>query len=140
MSSFDADMLMQTEVAEPMETDYTPIIPEAEYNGIIFKVVARTWTNDDDKEIPILNLTWEILDDELRASMDMDTVTVQQSIFLDVEEDGRLLFGKNKNIWLGRVRAAVGQDNAGPWDPRWLDPECSRWLLFRYQRRCRPRA
>jgi len=41
---------------------------------------------------------------------------VRQSLMLDVRADGALEFGKGKNVGLGRVREALGQNSTGrPW-------------------------
>lgn len=108
-SSFDPDLFMSAEVSAPMETTYTPV-PEGEYLGAIDDVKIRKA-----KDSVICDVNWTIMDDALKASMNMDQITVRQSVFLDVEPSGALQLGPNKNVQLGRLRAALGQNGSGPW-------------------------
>ena len=51
----------------------------------------------------------------------LDRPMVRQDIWLDLDESGRIAQGKNKNVRLGRVRSAVGQNTDGqPWSPSQL--------------------
>ena len=44
--------------------------------------------------------------------------TVRQTIWLDLTESGSLDFGKGRNVGLGRLRDALGQNETGkPWQP-----------------------
>ena len=52
--------------------------------------------------------------------MNMERVSVRQSIFIDMESDGRIALGENRNVKLGKLREALGQNNAGAWAPRML--------------------
>ena len=47
--------------------------------------------------------------------MGRDKVVVFKQFILDIDENGALDTGKNKNIDLGRVQTAVGQQNDKPW-------------------------
>jgi hypothetical protein len=92
-----------------METTYTPV-PEGEYLGAIDDIKIRKA-----KDSVICDVTWLIMDDELKSKMNMDRITVRQSVFLDVEANGALQLGPNKNVDLGRLRQALGQNGSGPW-------------------------
>ena len=50
----------------------------------------------------------------------MDEPTARQTIWLDVNEQGGLVFGKNKNVSLGKLRDALGQNTGAPWSPTHL--------------------
>jgi len=107
--TFDADVFMSAEVTAPMETTFTPV-PEGEYSGCIDDVKIRKA-----KDSVICDVTWLLMDEALKAQMSMDRVTVRQSVFLDVEANGALQLGPNKNVQLGRLRAALNQNGSGPW-------------------------
>ena len=47
--------------------------------------------------------------------MGRDKVVVSKQIILDVTPNGAIDTGKNKNIELGRLRAAAGQNDGQPW-------------------------
>ena len=43
----------------------------------------------------------------------MERISVKQSLFLDIDGSGALAFGANKNVKLGKLREALGQNNPG---------------------------
>lgn len=122
-SSFDAEAFLGTETEDALETHYTPV-PEDEYQAVIKKVSVRAI---DTKNGPatVLSLQWDILDQaELAESLGFSNgdMFVNQDLFLDLEADGTLSGGPNKNVKLGKVRDALGQNKAGkPWSPRMLE-------------------
>lgn len=114
---FDADAFMGEAVDGGMSTRLEPP-PEGEYLAV---------TSDDPPEIrvvktknglsPQLRLTWVIQDEALSEQLGRDRITVRQDIWLDFvpgTKPPRLDLGKGKNVGLGRVRAALGQ-NEGAW-------------------------
>lgn len=113
MSEFDADAFMNTEVEGALETEYVPV-PENEYTAVIKEVNART----TEKGSPLLEIIWIIDDQGVRDLLGMDEPTVRQTVWLDInEQTGTLEFGKNKNVQLGRLREALGQNDGSPWSP-----------------------
>jgi len=114
-STFDPNTFLDGSVEGQFETNYTPYPPK-EYTGMIKSVAAREAAGQT-----VLDIIWIILDEKLKADMNMDECQVRQGIFLDIEPSGALAFGANKNVDLGRLRAAVGQDDPRkPWAPRML--------------------
>ena len=65
---------------------------------------------------------YEAQDEEVRIICERDKVTLSDSILLDVTPDGNGLdFGKGKNIGLGQLRSATGQNVPGQeWSPLML--------------------
>ncbi len=112
--SFDPDTFLDQEVAQPMETRYTPI-PENTYKAFIDDIVVR-----DAKGTPVLDVVWQIPDEALQENLGLEKILVRQSIFLDIDDDGRLLFGPNQNIRLGSLREALAQNKKGRWSFRSL--------------------
>ena len=110
MSDFNADAFMNTEFEGVGETEYTPI-PEAEYKAVIKEVKAQSTP----KGSPLLEITWIVDSQEVRELVGMDEPTVRQTVWLDINEQGGLEFGKNKNIMLNRLREALGQNDGSPW-------------------------
>lgn len=105
MSVFDKDTFLNQEVKGANEVKYTPV-PMGEYKGYIDELDTDAY-----EETPILIITYALMDEELKKSLALDKPTVQDRIFLDVEKDGSLSFGPNKNVRLGRTREAVGQND-----------------------------
>lgn len=116
MSTFNPDTFLNTEVKGPMETKFTPV-PEND-DGYVASIESISARNPKD-DVFILDVNWNIHDDDLKAKMGRDKILVRQSVFLDYE-DGRLQFGENKNVQLGRLREAVGQNTGKPWSPHML--------------------
>lgn len=112
MSTFDADTFMNSEVQGAMETKYTPP-PIGDYNAFIEDVEAAKLGDASG-----LKIKWKITDEQLKQLMGRDDNYVTQTVFLDFETDGRLAFGTNKNVQLGALRAAVGQNGPEAWSPR----------------------
>lgn len=117
MSVFDPTQFLNQTVTDSFETRFTPI-PENEYLASIDDIKMRVL---DKTGSVILDVSWAILDDNLKANLGLDKPMVRQSVFLDLDANGKLAVGQNKNITLGRIRDAVGQNIAGqPWGPLML--------------------
>lgn len=112
--SFDPDTFLNIEVDQPMETKYTPV-PEDTYQAFIEEIIVR-----DAKGTPVLDVVWDIPSEELRENLGLEKVLVRQSIFIDIDDDGRILFGPNQNVRLGNLRAALNQNKKGKWSFRSL--------------------
>lgn len=106
MSVFDKDTFLATEVKGANEVKYTPI-PIGDYTNCYIDDLDTDTYNDE----PILIVTWAIPDEKLKAALGLEKPTVQDRIFLDVNKDGSIAFGPNKNVRLGRIREAVGQND-----------------------------
>lgn len=114
MSAFDPDAFLNEQVDGAMSTSQAPI-PEGEYLAVVSSgdkaVVPRQAKNS-----VILDVLWEIQDAQLAEQLGRDRITVRQSIFLDVTEHGTVDRSKGKNVALGKLRAALGQnDPSRPW-------------------------
>ena len=97
-------------------------MPRCERQLLIEGVNGKAVTNSKtQEEMIILDVRFEVLDDEIREQLDMDRVLITQGYFCDLTSDGLLDWGTNKNIALGRLRDAVGQNVDGePWAPGML--------------------
>jgi hypothetical protein len=64
-----------------------------------------------------MSVNWEIKDEDLRRQLDR-TPRVRQDIWLDQDANGDLDYSKGKNVGLGRLREALGQNQPGQaWSP-----------------------
>jgi hypothetical protein len=117
MSAFDPDSFLNQAEAGANSTSFEPI-PDGEYVAMIGsdeKAVTPRQTNSGRL---ILDVTWEIDDMNLKTQLQRDKLTVRQSIFIDTTPQGTIDRGKGKNVQLGRVRDALGQnDPMKPWSP-----------------------
>lgn len=111
MSMFDANDLLDAEIGTEFDTEYHPV-PEGEYSATITKTDVRVVGEAKDKYI--LEVTWEIDDDEARQATGMERPQARQSIWLDVDSNG-LEGGRGKNVQLGKLREVLGQNGPQPW-------------------------
>ena len=109
-TTFDPNVFAETAVEGEMSTRFEPV-EEGDYEAFIEKFEVREVNNGG----VVLDVHWSITDEELKSKMNLENITIRQGIFLDIE-DGKLVIGPNKNIKLGRLREALGQNKSGkPW-------------------------
>lgn len=115
-STFDPDMFMNSQTTDANDTTLVPV-PVGDYPASVKEVVAGT---AGDK--PVLNVTWTINDQAARDATGMENPTVRQTIWLDIDEaTGGLQTTRGKNVGLGKLRAALNQNQPGqPWAPGML--------------------
>ncbi len=113
-STFDPASFLNTEVDAQFATEFTPV-PEGEFDAQILDVAPRT-VNTRNGERVIVGIKWGILDPSVADAMGIDQPSIRQDIWIDLEDNGALSVGTNKNIGLGKLRKAVKQDAPGrPW-------------------------
>ena len=116
MSAFNPDTFLNSETSEANATTYVPV-PEGEFNASIKDVKPRVLSDGR----AVLDLSWIVDDENARNETGMAEPMVRQTLWLDITEAGGLDFGKGKNVGLGRVREALGQNQSGkPWSPGML--------------------
>lgn len=119
-SAFDPELFMSQQTDDANSTVFTPV-PEGEYTAVISDVQAKNMRTKNG-ERPILNVRFEIDSQEVREETGMEKPFVQKMYWLDLNENGTLDTGKGKNVELGKLREAVGQNTPGrPWAPSMLN-------------------
>lgn len=126
---FDANQFLQAEYVEALDTERT-LFPQGECVGQKiedFKIIEPKAFQDKDGNTkmgsPQLELKILIREDHatrIRSELGYPEdrpVYFNYRTFLEInEQTGWLEFGPNKNIALGQIRAALGQNEAGvPW-------------------------
>lgn len=118
MSTFDPNSFMNTTVNSSNDTQYIQV-PEGEFQATVDKVEAKVVGQDNPR--PVLNVSWKTSDPQVQNVTGRAENTVRQTIWLDVTESGGLDDGKGKNVGLGKLRDALGQNTPGqPWMPGML--------------------
>ena len=120
--TFDADAFMNSTIDAPMETQLAGV-PDGEYVAMVgdfdssaFKTIT---TKNGDR--PVLEIPFLIQDDALKAKLGREQVTHRETYWLDFDDNGKLAVGPDKNVRLGQLRSALGQNVAGsPWAPAML--------------------
>ena len=116
MSAFNPETFMNSTTNDANSTQYEQV-PEGEYPGTIGAVTPRTTQTGK----ALLSVKWVVNDEGVRQQLGMAEPSVFQTVWLDVTEQGGLDGGKGKNVQLGKLRDALGQNAAGkPWSPGML--------------------
>jgi len=125
MSTFDPDLFLQQTVDEPLATEFT-LVPTGEYMAAIddFDKDAIEQIDFEYKKGPRagqpgtmtkLTLPFVIDDAKVKAELAREKVVISKQVILDLDDNGQLAHGKNKNIELGRIRDALGQNDDDTW-------------------------
>jgi len=121
MSTFDPTLFLNAETTEAAVK--RPPLPVGDYTAIIKELTPTTWASKDGSKSGmkfVVKLAVEVplaVREELK--IDTDTLTVTDSIMLDVTEGGGLDWGIGKNGGLRRYREALGMNVAGqPYSPQ----------------------
>lgn len=123
MSVFNPDNFLNQTVEGEMATVRTPV-DEGEYpmviddseKGVQLRSVEIKKGANAGKTTLACDITMIILDEALKAKLNRDKVTSRLSFFVDLTPDGKIATGEDKNLKLGRLREALGQNVPGqPW-------------------------
>lgn len=123
-SVFDPEAFASQTVNAAMDTELIPV-PVGEYVAQITSFKLRQSPRKDGQGmVTAMDLTCEIdsaRHPEVLTTIKRDKATVRHGILLDITPQNTLDEAKGKNIGLGRIREAVGQNQAGqPWAPNML--------------------
>jgi hypothetical protein len=117
MDTFNPETFLNTVEVGANSTSFEPI-PDGEYLAHIPFDDSSLKPRVTNKGQLVLDITWELLDEALKAKLDRTKVTVRQSLFIDQTPQGTIDRSKGKNVQLGRLREALGQnDPLKPWQP-----------------------
>lgn len=123
---FNPDEFMQQTVDAPMATEYQ-LAPEGSFRAVVgdfdstaFEKVDFTYKKGNRVGEPgsmtKFTVPFVTQDPEVLAKMEgRDSVTLYMQMILDRTPEGSLDFGKDKNVKLGRLRAALGQNSTPGW-------------------------
>jgi hypothetical protein len=115
MSFFDPATFLDATLDTP--TEKRPPLPVGDYTGVIGEVTARAWQGKADPTKS--GIAWDVpllieVPAELQASMGLpSTITLKDSVMLDLTPDGMIDNGVGRNRRLRLYREAVDLNNAG---------------------------
>lgn len=116
---FDPNSFITNETDATFETSFTPL-PEDDYRATISDLSAdQVGANNT----PILRVKWTVdlsNNPEAMNLLGRESTDVEQTIWLDIATNGSLEVGPNKNVALGKLRDALGQNDGSPWSPSML--------------------
>lgn len=121
---FDPKQFLNQTVNAPMSTKITPA-PEGEYIAVIStKVPVVEWFGEAEwkdkssgqtKTQPTCKIPFEITDARAKEQVKRETLMVTYDMFLDLDAQGRLDTSDDKNVRLGALREALGQNQDRSW-------------------------
>lgn len=128
MSPFDADSFMgqtvdaefDTTIVLPPEGDYRAMIGDFNSENGFRTFTGKEGSKNPGKEYTMFQPPFVLQDDprlaEVKAARGQDQIVVSHAgMFLDLSDQGGLDVGKGKNVDLGRLRDAVGQNQMPGW-------------------------
>lgn len=120
-SPFDADAFMNTTYDQAMDTQMSNM-PDGEYTAMIgdFNSSALKTINTKNGARQVLEIPFVLTDDGSLSSKlgPREQYVHRETYWLDFDANGNLAFGPDKNLRLGQLRAAIGQNEKGvPWAP-----------------------
>lgn len=115
---FNPEAILNSTTTEAFETRRQPI-PPGEYEAIVKEVKLHELKDKETgatrSDTLRLEVIWGIEDEDLFHTLNRSSVTVVQSLFVDLNGSGGLANGKDVNIGLGQLRSALGQNKPGQW-------------------------
>lgn len=121
--TFNADAFLNQTAAGPMSTTITPV-PEGEFKFVIDdsdKAIQFREFTSDKGTFQTMEVLCKCLDEAVKTKLGRDLVLVPIKMFLDLTADGSGLDNsEGKNVQLGRLRDALGQNDGSPWSPAML--------------------
>ena len=118
-SVFDPDEFMGADQTVDLDVNYTPF-DEGEYVAQLGEEIRATQSEREGRVSVRLDIPWLLLDDKAREKSGMDNPQFYSAIFVEMEDNGAIASGPNKNIALGQLRKALGQDTGKKWSPGML--------------------
>jgi len=114
------DALLTQTVDASMSTSMTPC-PEGEWQAMVDDITEnnfRTIERDDGSEVQIFQPMFVVTDQKAIDAVGREKLVVpHKGIFLDFDDDGSTLStGKDKNVKLGQMREACGQNKRKGWN------------------------
>ncbi len=122
VSAFNPELFLNTTVDAVLSTEYVNL-PVGDYVAVIGPITADSFKSFDIKRgenagKKAYRLDLELMVDDPEGKLKEllgRPPKVFDGIMLDLRADGSLEFGKGRNVQLGKLRDAVGQNKAGPW-------------------------
>jgi len=124
--AFNAEDFMNMTIDQPLEIERT-LVPPGEYKMFVADFTSDAFETFEfeykrgpnaGQQGSMTKFTCPVTidDDHVKAELQMDTPRIFYQCTLDFDDHGNLEFGKNRNIALGQLRHAVGQNAPGPWN------------------------
>ena len=138
----DPDKFLNQKISEPSETNFIPV-PAGEYTAVIPQggVLPPREVKDEKTGVTqlVVDIRWDIASSDPRFKQVVtetgnEKPFIRSGIFLDVDFDEKgdvigLSKGKGKNVALGQLREALGQNTSKDWSFRHLEGSMAKILV-----------
>lgn len=118
MTEFNVEAFLGTDVVGANATEYVPV-PEGVFVGRVSGYDGKMTAGKPEENKPprpYVLIDWIVEDERVKEMLGMDEPRIRQTLWLDQDSNGGLDMGKGKNVQLGRLRDALGQnDPSRPW-------------------------
>jgi hypothetical protein len=112
--SFDPQSYLNATMTGANATASKPV-PVGIYLAVLMKPEIKTWQGKKDPTMSGIKLSFQCDLQDTIEGFSMKP-SVRGEIMLDTDDSGALKFGDNDNVRLGRLRKAIGLNEAGkPW-------------------------
>jgi hypothetical protein len=116
MSSFDPQSFLDAQITEP--TVKRPPLPVGDYTAVIGEITARAWQGKTDPTKS--GIAWDIplsvevpADVQAQLGLTTATITLKDSVMIDLTSEGMIDNGVGKNRRLRNYREATDLNKAG---------------------------
>ena len=113
-TTFDPEVFLAQQHTGSLDTRVPPL-PEAEYPALIDNVELREVNFRDGGKGLALNVMCLVEGPEVKEACGVPSKRVRYNFLLDLAPDGSLDMSNSKNLRLGRLREAIGQNTERPW-------------------------
>ncbi len=125
LSTFDPETFMDTSFDQGSMSTSIILPPAQDWTASISKLTARKFTmKDSGEDRATLDIQWCIENESCQKATNQDKSFAKQTLWLDfktVNSQTVLDFDEGKNVGLGRLREALGQNKKGAkWQPGML--------------------
>lgn len=113
--NFDPEAFLASTVVNGEMSTQVLNCPEGKYRAQIDDKIEVRSIDTKNGPRKIVRVLWNILDDTVKAQLERERVLVSQDLWLDFDETGALDTRKGKNVDLGVLRDALGQNKMDGW-------------------------
>lgn len=117
---FDVNAFLNETIDATLDTEIIPI-PEGEHMGQIGTGekdvnVATGVSTKNNKPWMRVDIRVKLTDPNLAAQLQREEVNARYSVMIDLDDQGKFDTRPQRNVNIGKLRDAVGQNRPGPWN------------------------
>ncbi len=119
MPTFDVETFVKQQVNIAGSTEYFLVPEKNDVRMMVGSGPVEKWFrsfDSDGRSFMTIEIPMLLLDDEIKESAGREVVTYRYKAFVDHDDNGNWDFGKGRNVKIGQLREALGQNDPNtPW-------------------------